>query len=253
MAFMRRITGSCLLAALLLWTTVLESAAQPDFPALSGRVVDAAGLLSPQQRISLSQKLADLESGTTSQLVVVTLKSLAGYDIADYGYQLGRHWAVGQNDKNNGAILIVAPDERKVRIEVGYGLEDTLTDALSRIIIETAILPHFRAGDMAAGIVAGVDDIIKVLAGDAQEIESRALDAPLDDDSWLIAVFVLFVMILIVMPIILRIADPSAVPGRRGSRRSSSSSSSGGWSSRSGGGFSGGGGSFGGGGSSGSW
>jgi uncharacterized protein len=110
--------------------------------------------------------------------VVVTLKSLQGTSIEDFGVELGRHWRIGQKDKNNGALLIVAPNERKVRIEVGYGLEGALTDAVSRLIIENAITPRFRAGDFAGGITRGVDDIISVLTGDAAEWQQRAAKRP---------------------------------------------------------------------------
>ena len=100
------------------------------FPALTGRVVDEAGILDPATKATLEQKLSDFETKTTGQLVVVTLKSLQGTSIEDYGYQLGRHWQIGQKEKNTGALLIVAPNERKVRIEVGYGFEGTLTAAI---------------------------------------------------------------------------------------------------------------------------
>ena len=115
------------------------------FPPLTGRVVDEAGILDSATKDALERKLADFESRTTGQLVVVTLKSLQGTSTEDYGYQLGRHWQVGQKDKNSGALLIVAPNERKVRIEVGYGLEGNLTDAVSKLIIENSILPRFKA------------------------------------------------------------------------------------------------------------
>src|SRR5262245_46164125 len=128
-------------------SVAIDSTAEPSFPALTGRVVDEAGVLDAAARSRIEGKLEQLESKTSTQLVVVTLKSLQGYDIADYGYQLGRHWGIGQEKLNNGALLIVAPTERKVRIEVGYGLEGTLTDAISRLIIENAILPRFRTGD----------------------------------------------------------------------------------------------------------
>ena len=122
-----------------------------------------------QTRTALTASLAELEQKTTDQLVVVTLKSLQGTSIEDYGYQLGRHWQIGQKDKNNGVLLIVAPNERKVRIEVGYGLEGTLTDAVTRLIIENSITPRFKVSDYAGGIKRGVEDIIQVLSGDAQE------------------------------------------------------------------------------------
>jgi uncharacterized protein len=105
-------------------------AAAPSFPPLTGRVVDAANVLSAQAKGELTQKLAALETKTARQLVVVTLPSLQGYEIEDYGYQLGRAWGIGQKSSNNGALFIVVPPERRVRIEVGYGLEPILTDAL---------------------------------------------------------------------------------------------------------------------------
>src|SRR3984957_9042088 len=129
-----------LLAGIAWLCLICACAAQTlTFPALSGRVVDEAGILDAAARAALTQSLADLEQKTTDQLVVVTLKSLQGTSIEDYGYQLGRRWQIGQKEKNNGVLLIVAPSERKVRIEVGYGLEGTLTDAISKLIIEDSI------------------------------------------------------------------------------------------------------------------
>src|SRR5215813_15579420 len=151
-----RVVLICLLAEL---SFFCNAAAEPAFPALSGRVVDQAQILDAAARARIEGKLEQLESKTSTQLVVVTLRSLQGYDIADYGYRLGRHWGIGQKGLNNGALLIVAPNERKVRIEVGYGIEGTLTDAISRLIIENAILPRFRAGDVSGGIERGVDDL----------------------------------------------------------------------------------------------
>ena len=149
-------------------------AAEPTFPSLTGRIVDEAHILDPSARSEVERKLADLESKTGRQLVVVTLNSLQGYEIEDYGYRLGRAWGIGQKGSNNGALLIVAPNEHRVRIEVGYGLEGTLTDAVSRLIIENAILPRFRTNDFAGGIQRGVDDIIQVLTGDAEDFKRRA-------------------------------------------------------------------------------
>ena len=156
----------------------LLPAAALDFPLLGGRVVDQAGILDQATRAALTEKLAALEAKTTDQLVVVTLKSLQGTSIEEFGVALGRRWQVGQKDKNNGALLIVAPNERKVRIEVGYGLEGALTDAVTRLIIENAIVPRFRAGDFAGGITRGVDDIVSVLTGDAEEWKRRAAQRP---------------------------------------------------------------------------
>jgi len=237
------------------------------FPTLSGRVVDEANILDASQRAALTQKLSDLETKSTDQLVVVTLKSLQGTSIEDYGYQLGRQWQIGQKGKNNGVLLIVAPSERKVRIEVGYGLEGTLTDAISRLIIENSILPRFRANDFPGGISRGADDIIQVLTGGAEEWRQRATKRPDATPNWTsIAMLVLLFGVVFLAFRMIATAN-TALTGPRGGahRRGRSASSafifpSGGWSSGSGdfgggggGGFSGGGGSFGGGGASGSW
>ena len=249
-------------AALLAFLFFLPALAL-DFPVLTGRVVDAAGILDGGARAALTQKLDELEAKTTDQLVVVTLKSLQGTSVEDFGVELGRRWQIGQKGKNNGVLLIVAPNERQVRIEVGYGLEGALTDAVSRLIIENAITPRFRAGDFAGGITRGVDDIISVLTGDAAEWQQRAAKRPEPTTRWdslliMLLVFVVFGFVFLTLV--------GAIPRDRGRGRSRGGGSSGwssgagsGWSSGSsggfsdGGGFSGGGGSFGGGGSSGSW
>jgi len=145
-----------------------------SFSPLTARVVDDAGILSPTTDTKLSDMLARLEKANGDQLVVVTLKSLQGHSIEDFGYQLGRYWGIGQKAKNNGVLLIVAPNEHKVRIEVGYGLEGELTDATSRIIIERDILPPFRRGDFDAGVLAGTKSILKVLGGSNPAAQSEA-------------------------------------------------------------------------------
>ncbi len=135
------------------------------FPKLTGRIVDEADILSSATKAELNTLLKNAEQNSTNQVVVVTLKSLQGNDIARYGYQLGRHWGIGQKKSNNGVLLIVAPNERRVRIEVGYGLEGTLTDALSSVIIQNDILPYFRKGDYDRGVLNGVKAILSVLKG----------------------------------------------------------------------------------------
>jgi len=145
----------------LLWLAATPAAAQggPRFPALSGRVVDQAGLLSPAREAEIATRLEALERDTTAQVVVVTVRDLQGYPIEDYGYRLGRAWGIGQAGEDNGVLLLVAPNERKVRIEVGYGLEPVLTDALSTLIIHNRILPAFREGYFERGILDGVTAI----------------------------------------------------------------------------------------------
>jgi len=254
----RRLRAGLALALLLFLSLAVVPAIALVLPTLGGRVVDDANILDPPTRAALDQKLADLEAKTTDQLVVVTLKSLQGTSIEDFGVQLGRAWRIGQRDKNNGVLLIVAPSERKVRIEVGYGLEGTLTDAVSKLIIENAIVPRFRANDVPGGVTRGVDDIVSVLTGDAEEWKQRAAkrpDPPLPGGTILILILAL-AMFAVVFAMIVG-AMPRQPNGRR--RRSASPWGSGPWWTGSsggfsgGGGFGGGGGSFGGGGASGSW
>ena len=109
--------------------------------------------------------------------MVVTIPSLGGYEISDYGYQLGRAWGIGQKSLNNGILFIVAPTEHKTRIEVGYGLEPIVTDALSSVIIQTQVLPQFRKGDFNGGVEAGADALIQQLSLDTSEAEKRAAAA----------------------------------------------------------------------------
>lgn len=244
--------------AIVAWICLIGAAAAQTlaFPVLSGRVVDEAGVLDATDRAALTETLAGLETKTTDQLVVVTLKSLQGTSIEDYGYQLGRRWQIGQKEKNNGVLLIVAPSERKVRIEVGYGLEGTLTDAISKIIIENSILPRFKAGDFPGGIKRGVDDVIQVLGGDAEGLQRRiAQNSSIDVTQpetkipiWLAIVLVLGGAGLLIFcaitqgafcQAILQILVLMLLSGRRSSHGRSS--------------WSGGGGSFGGGGASGRW
>ena len=161
-------------AILLLVILAGPALAALDFPPLTGRVIDNAGLLDADEERRLAAKLESHEQATSNQLVVVTLPSLQGTEIEDYGYQLGRHWGIGQQGRDNGVLLIVAPNERKVRIEVGYGLEGDLPDAIAKTIIENDILPAFRGGDYPRGIAAGVDAIILAIAGAYQPLERSA-------------------------------------------------------------------------------
>jgi uncharacterized protein len=165
------------LVALCTAFVLAATASAQTFPALTGRVVDDAGILDQSTRAALTAKLAALEAQNTDQLVVATVSSLQGNAIESYATQLFRTWRLGRKDTNNGVLLLVAPAERKVRIEVGYGLEGTLTDAVARLIIEQSIVPRFRAGDFAGGIVRATDDIVRVLTGDAPTWQRRAAAA----------------------------------------------------------------------------
>ncbi len=253
--------------AILLMGQAHPAFADPTFPKLSGRVVDSANMLGQADRQLITQQLAALEEKSSDQLVLVTLPSLQGYDIADFGVRLARHWQIGQKDKNNGVLLIVAPKDRKVRIEVGYGLEGTLTDTLAGNIVHNRILPLFRKGDMPLGIKRGITDIIDVLAGDAAGVALRAKgkrrsseDGP--DFTGLIILGLWGIMFFGGLDrafsstgssrggvIIVPVGEASSNwSGGRGS-----GGFGGGFGGGGGGGFSGGGGSFGGGGSSGGW
>jgi uncharacterized protein len=249
-----------LLAALLLAFFAAPASAAPTFPALTGRVVDDAHVLSAQTQTDLTAKLADLEAKTGRQVVVVTLPDLQGYDIEDYGYQLGRAWGIGQKGQNNGALFIVVPSEHKVRIEVGYGLEPVLTDALSSVILQEQVLPKFRTGDVNGGVTAGTDAIISQLSLDPASAQANVAKATQQARPHrglpIGALFALFIMFIVfsqifrghggggmgwLLPLMILNSGRGGLGG-------------GGWGGGGGGGgFSGGGGSFGGGGASGSW
>ncbi|MCC2979254.1 TPM domain-containing protein [Sphingomonas sp. IC4-52] len=163
--------------ALLLTASLAAGAANAQtFPKFTGFVVDAADILPPQVEADLTRKLDAVQRDTKRQLIVATVPSLEGYPIEEYGYKLGRAWSVGLKDVNNGAILLVAPTDRKVRVEVGYGLEPILTDALSSVIINQQILPRFKAGDLPGGVVAGADALEAQLRASPEEAQAR-LDA----------------------------------------------------------------------------
>jgi uncharacterized protein len=267
-----------ILFSLVLVLSLAPALAEPNFPALTGRVVDDAKLLSTADEQSLIADLEALEKKSSDQVVVVTLPSLQGYAIEDYGYQLGRHWGIGTKQLSNGVLLIVAPNERKVRIEVGRGLEPILTDALSKIIVENAILPRFRAGDFVGGIKDGVRDITLTLTGDAAELEQRAGARRAQDQTtdWVMVIFWMVIISWFIW-VSWRSAQAPFAQGRYGGSAQRPSSlgrygapiiipgrgwggSRGGWGGGGfsggggfGGGFGGGGGGFGGGGASGGW
>lgn len=137
-----------------------------ELPTLTGRVVDQAELLDAQTEARLTSMLAAHEQATSEQVVVVTVPNLQGRSIEDFGVQLGRAWGIGQQGEDNGALLIVARDERRIRIEVGYGLEGRLTDAQSSMIINGIIAPAFQQGDFSRGISEGAAAMVQVLGGD---------------------------------------------------------------------------------------
>ncbi|MFG1481119.1 TPM domain-containing protein [Xanthobacter sp. V4C-4] len=236
-----------------------------SFPPLTGRVVDAAGVLDAATRAQLEARLAAQEGKTSDQVVVATVPGLEGLPIEDYGNALFRAWRLGQDGKNNGVLLLVAPMERKVRIEVGYGLEGILTDAVASTIIRNAIVPAFKAGNMAGGILSGTDALLEVLNLDPEEARARARAAEPEaaTEDWL-GLILLLLMIALWIYIFWRAARGSGPGGPTAGRRRRAATAAGpvttwdwsrdrGGSSGGSGGWSGGGGSSGGGGASGSW
>ncbi|WP_345548362.1 TPM domain-containing protein [Microbulbifer aestuariivivens] len=209
--------------------------------------MDKANLLDAAAEYRLTEMTLAHEKQTGNQIVVVTVPDLQGQTIAEYGYQLGRHWGIGKKGRDNGVLLIVAPSERQVRIEVGYGLEGALTDALSANIIHTKILPHFRSGDFDQGITAGIESIIAAIKNEyvAEPTENRK-DRRL---ALLVGFFLVLIMLQLFGSSLL-----GASSGRGSYRRGRFGGYYGGGGfGGGGGGFGGGGGSFGGGGASGGW
>jgi uncharacterized protein len=269
---------------ILFFLLVAAPAAAQDFPQLTGRVVDQANLLSPEQEQQLTQKLEALQRQSSRQFVVATIADLQGHDDSEYGYQLGRRWGIGQQGADNGLILLVAPNEHKVRVEVGRGLEGIITDALSHEIIDEQMVPRFKQNDYAGGINAGVDALIAQLqappevreqnAAAAQQRANERTSRRHGNGATGAGIIIGLVILFLVL---------AAVFGRRGRGRryasgggsglgevllwtaldiamhsgsgggGGSSWSGGGGDGGGGGGFSGGGGDFGGGGASGSW
>jgi uncharacterized protein len=235
-----------------------------DFPSLTGRVVDQADIMTAQSRNDLEMKLKELEDKSGIQLVVATVKSLQGSDVETYSNELFRYWKLGEARKNNGVLLLVAPAERKVRIEVGYGLEGTLTDALSSVIISSAIIPRFKTGDLSGGIERGVDGITSVLSGDTADWQPK-VHVRTDDGSIneLLASLFPLLMIFLIWYLMGSARGPASRRSARQGERTIIIPYGGptwgsGWGGGIGGGgfgggFSGGGGSSGGGGASGSW
>ena len=224
--------------------------ADPPIPPLTGRVVDTARVLSSSTVASLTSRLQTFEQQTTNQIVVVTLPDLKGYQIEDWGLALLRGWGIGQKGKNNGVVLVVAPNDRQLRIEVGYGLEGNLPDATAYRIIQDEIIPRFKSGNIDGGVTAGVDAIIATIGG---TYKPAAKSLPFLGSTMRFfsanGGFVIFLLIYIAITIY-RFSNQSWTRSRRYSSGYFGSSGSG-WSS--GGGFSGGGGSGGGGGASGRW
>ena len=254
---------SRILAAAFLLLVLAGAVATADLripPAPDRRINDYAGVLTPTQRDRLEQQLVERERGSGNQVVVAIFRSLDGESLEDFSIRLAQAWRIGRKDLDNGVIFLVFLDDRKMRIEVGYGLEPTLTDAVSSSILRDVVAPRFREGKVAEGIGAGLDAIEAAIKGTYRAPAARATP-PSESLS-----FAQLLLLLVVLGGIGVAVVPSLFFDR-GARRNGWTGHGTGWGgpfmggggfggggrSGSGGGFSGGGGSFGGGGASGSW
>jgi len=236
------------MALALLMVTVEVGADQTPFPKLTGRVVDQAGILSESVEGQLSAAFKRYETQTSNQVVVATINDLGSKTIAQYGYMLGRHWGIGQEGKNKGLILLISKHDRELRIEVGYGLEGLMTDALATSIVHHTIVPFFKRGDFDGGVIAGSNQILEVLSGKKVQLPRVSSRKP-ERNSLLMGLMIfIFLLVFWGLPTFLRIRygyGGSYYPGGSLGGVDAFDSFSGG--------FSGGGGGFGGGGGGGSW
>ena len=255
MRFPSRYSVAAILALIVLPVSMALAQSTPEFPELSGRVVDNADMLSPSTESQITQMLQAHEQGTTEQVVVVTVPDLQGYPIEDYSYQLGRHWGIGQKGEDNGALLVVAQQERKIRIEVGYGLEGRLTDAASATIINQIMTPAFQQDQFELGVLNGAAAMVKVLGGEPLAVPSRPVGSQEKPELSLVSL-----LFLIIMAVIFFIGGGRGRGGRGRGRAAllggallGAGMGGRGGGGFGGGGFGGGGGGFGGGGASGGW
>lgn len=260
--------GVSLLLFFLSWNLLLGQFTIPEKPALETSVYDYVDLLSTSQKKSLEQKLIRYADSTSTQIVVIIINSTEGENINFLGAQWGQKWGIGQADEDNGILILLAEGDRKIAINTGYGVEEFLTDAMSKRIIDRRIIPEFKRGDYYAGLNAGADAIFEVLTGEFRE--DRSFDNNGNFPFGAILPFIIFIVILI----ILSSRNRRGGGGRRGGRKKGldlwdiiilSNMGRGGYRGSSGGGFGGGGfsgggfsggfggGGFGGGGASGGW
>jgi uncharacterized protein len=262
----------------LVWCVAVTLCAAQGFaaevPALSGRVNDQARVLSEQTRQRLTNRLAAYEQSTGHQLAVLTVPTLDGDPIEDFSIRVVEAWKLGRKDRDDGILLLVASGDKKVRIEVGYGLEGDLPDAAAGRIIRDVMAPHFRRGDFDTGISAAVDAILAKTGGesldaggttasqDKQRVVKQPRAAPVGVLGWIgwilstlfkLAFFGVFVVIVVVLAFINMFGGGGRGGRSRGFYVGGGGFGSGGGGFGGGGGFSGGGGSFGGGGASGDW
>jgi uncharacterized protein len=186
------------LPALLLLAALAPVAAAIEVPYLTGRVNDYAGMMSQEARDRVERKLEAYEKETATQIAVLTLESLDGESLEDFSVKVAETWKLGQKGKDNGVLLLIAKGDRKMRLEVGYGLEGTLTDALSRRILDGVVRPRFRAGDYAGGVESGVDAVIAALGGKAIPEAPEGLAAAGRDVPWFVRLAGLSVFVVVI-------------------------------------------------------
>jgi len=234
-----------ILATLCLATPLLAL----EVPFLSGRIVDQAGILSGNSMAQINASLERLETETGAQVAVLTVASLQDEPIETYSLKVVEKWKLGKKGQDNGVLFLIAPKDRRMRIEVGYGLEGVIPDALSNRILDTIVAPQFKQGNFDGGVLLGVDALEKLVRKEpVPELQKKARRAPTGKSAALLIKLIFFILFFVIV----------AANGRNGRRGGGGGffymgSGGGGWSSGGGGGFSGGGGSFGGGGSSSSW
>ena len=225
--------------------------AEPNFPVLTtSPVVDAANVLGETEAVIIGNKLKNYEDASGHQIAVATVPTLEGYDIRDYGNRLFRKWQLGDKKRNDGVLVLVAPTEHKVSIETGYGTEGDLTDAMSSIIIQNAMVPRFKAGDYVGGVNAGIEDIEKVIGGQGDQVVARVQNQSALTVNDILPFIIFFIIVLIILSNASRGGRMIIIPG---GGFSGGGGFGGGGFSGGGGGWSGGGGSSGGGGASGGW
>jgi uncharacterized protein len=181
------IARALLLALLLCWP--FAASADVAVPPLSGRVVDQTGTLSASDAAALTRRLKDLETRKGSQVAVLIVPTTEPEAIEQFSIRVAEAWKIGRKKIDDGALLVVAKNDHKLRIEVGYGLEGALTDVTSRRIIDEIIVPRFKAGDFAGGISAGVDRIVRVIDGEPLPAPKPEASHSVDSDTFFDLVF----------------------------------------------------------------
>ena len=257
---MKRQLRQPFLATLVLFFLTAPLASALEVPPLRGRVNDYAGVMSQEQARTMESQLAQFEQDTGHQVAVLTIPTLDGEDIEGFGIRVAESWKVGKKGFDNGVILVVAVKDRRLRLEVGYGLEGVLPDATAKTIISDYIVPRFRAQDYAGGIISGIDAVLKVIKSEPLPESARKKDSNQGSELNSIAMFAITLAVFGLMAFAStgnrRRSNMWATRGRHGGPiifGGPGGFGGGGFGGGSGGGFSGGGGGFGGVGASSSW